>query len=146
MTSIVALALALSTPPPVCVAPDGTAITVELAISGEERAQGLMFRDHLPDDHGMLFLFEREDIYPFWMLNTFIALDIVWLSSTGEVVEVRRGAVPCRTEPCPSYVPSRRAGAVLELPAGNADRRGIRPGATLTCTSVPGFSAAKGRP
>lgn len=146
MTSFLALALALAAPPPTCLTPDGATITLELAISEEERAQGLMYRDQLPDDHGMLFLFQREDHYPFWMKNTFIALDIVWLSGSGEVLEVRRGAVPCRVEPCPSYVPSVRARAVLELPAGAADRHGIRPGVTLTFANVPSFPIRQGRP
>lgn len=146
MTPILALALALAAPPPTCVAPDGTTITLELAISDEERAQGLMYRDQLPDGRGMLFLFQRDDYYPFWMKNTFITLDIVWLSGAGEVLEVRRGAVPCRVEPCPSYVPSMRARAVLELPAGAAERHGIRPGTTLAFANVPGFPVAGGRP
>lgn len=141
MTSLLALALALASPLPTCTTPDGTVITLELAVSEEERAQGLMFRDELPPDHGMLFLFGREDYFPFWMKNTFIALDIVWLSAGGDVVYVHRNAVPCRDDPCPSYVPSRRASAVLELAAGQADRHGIRPDVTLRFAGVPGFPA-----
>ncbi len=145
MTGLLALFLALGGPPPTCLPPAGGPITLELAISDAERAQGLMFRDTLPPDRGMLFLFDSDGHYPFWMKDTYISLDIVWLSGSGEVVEVRHGAVPCRVEPCPSYVPSHRARAVLELPAGSAERHGIRPGVRLVFANVPGFPIAKGR-
>jgi uncharacterized membrane protein (UPF0127 family) len=146
MNALLALALIVAAPPPSCSLPDGTRITLELAISDEERAQGLMFRDQLPPDHGMLFLFDREGHYPFWMKNTFIALDIVWLSRTGEVVDLQANAVPCRFDPCPSYVPSQRARAVLELAGGSAERHGLRPGARVVCTGVPGFPLAAEKP
>ena len=141
-----ALALALAAPPsPVCVAPDGTHIALELAVTDVERAQGLMFRDDLAADAGMLFVFEADGRVPFWMKNTFIPLDMIWISATGEVVDVHAGVQPCRFDPCPNVEPSRPGRAVLEVNAGFAARHGVRTGATLTFRDVPGFPIPGGK-
>jgi uncharacterized membrane protein (UPF0127 family) len=137
---ILAAATATPTPaPPACIAPDGTRVRVDLAIDDQERVLGLMFRDSLPPDQGMLFIFPQDDRYPFWMKNTFIALDLVWLDQGGRVVEVKTDVQPCRTDPCPSYTPSVKGRAVLEVNAGFAKKHGIAAGATLRCENVPGF-------
>jgi uncharacterized protein len=125
--------------PPVCIAPDGTRIHLDLAISDQERALGLMFRDSLPADRGMLFVFTQDDRWPFWMKNTFIALDLVWLDGAGTVVEVRADVQPCRNDPCPSYTPAAKGRAVLEVNSGFAKAHGIAAGATLRCEGVPEF-------
>jgi hypothetical protein len=124
---------------PVCIAPDGTRIRLELAISDEERALGLMFRDSLPAEAGMLFVFAQDDRWPFWMKNTFVALDLVWLDGAGAVVDVRANVQPCRTDPCPSYAPVAKGRAVLEVNTGFAKAHGIAAGATVHCEGVPGF-------
>ena len=139
LSLVLSLAAAAATPPPACVAPDGSRIVLELALTDEEKAQGLMFRDSLPADRGMLFVFPDDGIHPFWMKNTFIPLDMVWLSASGAVVEVRADVPPCRLEPCPSYANSRAARAVLELAAGAAAKHRVAPGAVLRCSGVPGF-------
>ena len=131
--------------PPVCIAPDGTRIRLELAISDQERALGLMFRDSLPAEAGMLFVFAEEDRWPFWMKNTFIPLDLVWLDGAGAVVEVRANVQPCRNDPCPSYTPVARGTAVLEVNTGFAKAHGIAAGATLRCEGVPEYPV-KGKP
>lgn len=133
------LAAAVAPPPPACLAPDGARIVLELALSDEEKAQGLMFRDVLPADRGMLFVFPTDGIHPFWMKNTFIPLDIVWLSAAGAIVEVRADVPPCRLDPCPSYANVHAARAVLELASGAAAKHGIAPGVVLQCSGVPGF-------
>jgi uncharacterized protein len=121
---------------PVCVAPDGVRIRLELASSEEERMLGLMFRDQLAADGGMLFIFDHDDRYPFWMKDTYIALDLVWLDKGGQVVEVRPGVQPCKSDPCPSYAPLKPGRAVLEVNAGYAGQHGLAPGAQLRFENV----------
>ncbi len=136
---VFSLAAAAAPPPPACVAPDGSRIVLELAVTDEEKAQGLMFRDALAADRGMLFVFPTDGIHPFWMKNTFIPLDMIWLSASGAVVEVRADVPPCRLDPCPSYANDRPARAVLELAAGAAAKHRIAAGSVLRCSGVPGF-------
>jgi len=145
ITCVLALAAAVTPVQPVCVAPDGARIRLELAVTDEERADGLMFRDSLAADHGMLFLFEADGRVPFWMKNTFIPLDMIWLSSTGEVVDVHANVQPCRFDPCPNYEPARPGRAVLEVNAGFANAHGVRPGLLLQFRDVPGFPVAGGK-
>ncbi|HVN76502.1 MAG TPA: DUF192 domain-containing protein [Thermoanaerobaculaceae bacterium] len=144
LTAALALAAATATPQPVCVVPDGTTVRLELALTDEERAQGLMFRDTLGADSGMLFIFEADSPVPFWMKNTFIPLDLIWLSSAGEVVDVRAEVQPCKGDPCPSYEPTRPGRAVLEVNGGFAARHGVRPGAMLRFRDVPAFPVPGG--
>jgi hypothetical protein len=98
---------------------------VELAKTPEDRAQGLMFRKDLDDNKGMLFIFEEEDIYPFWMKNTLIPLDILWINIKKEIVFIYKNAHPCITEPCPIINPGRKAKYVLELKGGSSDKIGL---------------------
>ena len=109
----------------------GASITAELAVTDAERARGLMFREKLLPDQGMLFVFQREDIHAFWMKNTLIPLDILWLDRDRRVVHIERGVPPCTSDPCPSYGPARAGLYVLELAAGAADRLGLKPGDRL---------------
>ena len=87
---------------------------VEIADDHKERRQGLMFRESLADDAGMLFVFDETKIYPFWMKNTLIPLHIIWISEDLQVVDVQY-AVPCKQEDCPQYVPKEMAKYVLEI-------------------------------
>lgn len=144
---IFALALMVAVPPgaPECVTPDGARVHLELALTEEERQLGLMFRDTLPSDRGMLFIFDADGPVEFWMKNTFVPLDFVWVSAAGEVVEVRAKVQPCRSDPCPSYGPGKPARAVLEVNAGFAFAHGVRPGVQLTFRNVPGFPLSGGK-
>jgi len=101
--------------------PDGRAITAELAITDEERARGLMFRETIAPDYGMLFCFTEEDLHAFWMKNTLIPLDMLWLDKDRRIVHIARNVPPCKEDPCPSYEPDRPGSYVLELGAGGAD-------------------------
>jgi len=100
--------------------PDGTPITAELALTGSERQRGLMFRDRLDEDQGMLFIFESEEMNSFWMLNMKFPIDILWLDSNKRVVHIEAGVPPCPREPCPSYPTPSPALYVLELKSGIA--------------------------
>lgn len=94
---------------------------VEVAITADERQRGLMDRETLDSETGMLFIFPREDIYPFWMKNTLIALDMIWLDRDRKVVHIEKGAKPCENEPCPQYIPLAEALYVVEFNAGTVD-------------------------
>jgi uncharacterized membrane protein (UPF0127 family) len=95
---------------------------VELATTPQQRQQGLMFRESLAEDAGMLFLFDREAPHSFWMKDTIVSLDILFLDKTGRVVAIAARAEPLSTEQIPSGVP---AAGVLEVVAGTSERLGI---------------------
>ncbi len=99
--------------------PNGKKITVELAITDEERQRGLMFREPLNEEQGMLFIFKREGFYSFWMKNVNFSIDILWLNEDKRIVHIEKNVPPCRREPCPSYSPDLPALYVLELKAGS---------------------------
>lgn len=120
------LACALPTADRICF--DNNCFTVEVVSSPEDRARGLMFRESLPADQGMLFLFEEEKVYPFWMKNTLIPLDIIWLDAEKEVVFISEETPPCEADPCPVYNPGAAALYVLEINAGQAAAQGIEVG------------------
>lgn len=100
-------------------------IAIELAITEDEKARGLMWRRELPEDRGMLFVFASEGRRVFWMKNTPISLDIIFLDDTGRVVHIARGTVPFSTAPIPSKKPARY---VLEVKGGLSQRWGLQIG------------------
>jgi len=106
--------------------PDGFSATAELAVSDEERAQGLMFREKINEDQAMLFLFEEEDIHSFWMKNMRFAIDILWLDGRKRIVHIENRVPTCANDPCPSYVPAAAASYVLELEAGFVEKHVLR--------------------
>jgi uncharacterized membrane protein (UPF0127 family) len=106
--------------------PNGKSVTAELAVSDEERGRGLMFREKILPDQGMLFVFEVEDRHSFWMKNTLIPLDMLWLDSGKRVIHIEADVPPCKEDPCPSYGPRTPARYVLELKAGGAAANGIK--------------------
>ncbi len=114
-------------PEPIQVCFPNTCINAELAETPEKRRQGLMYREQLGAGEGMLFVFETEAVYGFWMKNTLIPLDIIWLDSSKKVVHIET-AVPCTTERCISYTPSAAALYVVEANAGFAEENGIEIG------------------
>jgi len=140
----VALALLLQTaaPAPACIVPDGARVRLEVALTDQQKRTGLMYRDNLAADAGMIFVFDRDDILPFWMKDTLIPLDIIWLSASGDVVETRADLQPCKADPCPRYVPQRSARAALLLNAGFVQAHGIKPGSVLRFEGVPGYPPA----
>jgi uncharacterized membrane protein (UPF0127 family) len=128
---------------PVAVLPDGFPVGLELAITPEELAQGLMYRPSLADDRGMLLVFAEERLPNIWMMNTLVALDLVYLDRAGVVVDVVTNAQPCPAEPCPRFTSRRPAQAVLEIPAGGVELHGVTIGSVLELTGVPGYPATK---
>jgi uncharacterized membrane protein (UPF0127 family) len=98
---------------------------VELALNDAQRARGLMFRDKLGPYEGMLFDFYQEAPVSFWMKNTLIPLDMVFIAGDGTIRHIHANAVPLSTETVPSRYPVR---AVLEINGGSARLLGIKPG------------------
>jgi hypothetical protein len=111
--------------------PDGRSVRAELAVTEAEREKGLMFRDAVPPGEGMLFVFETNGFYSFWMKNTLIPLDMIWLDSGRRIVHIERNVPPCRRDPCPAYGPDLPSRFVLELGAGGADAYGLKTGDLL---------------
>lgn len=113
--------------------PQGGKILAEVADTTEKRARGLMFRESLAMDHGMLFTFSEPQQWTFWMKNTRIALDIIWMDGNKKIVHVERNAQACsRTDDtCPQYQPNDAALYVLEVAAGVADALKLQRGAKL---------------
>jgi uncharacterized membrane protein (UPF0127 family) len=129
-----------TTPPPPAVQtpraprvifPDGFAVQVEVAADDPTREQGLMFRDRMAEDRGMIFLFPASGVYPFWMKNTIIPLDMIWIDDARRVVSVAHDVPPCKADPCPSYPPAGAARYVLETAAGVAKKHRVEAGSPL---------------
>lgn len=110
----------------------GARYRVEIADDDTERARGLMFRDALPADQGMLFIHDREEPLAYWMKNTRIPLDILYFDGARRLVSQQRGVPPCSAgDRCPPYPSGAPARYVLELNAGQAARLGLRDGEEL---------------
>ncbi len=109
---------------------DGIAVKVEIADEPEEMTRGLMLRESLPDRSGMLFVFEKDGMHSFWMMNMRISLDIIWIDSNGLVVHIERNVPPCQGL-CPSYQPKSPARFVLEVNSGFSDKAGLREGSSV---------------
>jgi uncharacterized membrane protein (UPF0127 family) len=103
-------------------------VSVEIADTDVLRMQGLMFRENLAWNRGMLFVFENEDPYSFWMKNTRIPLDIIWIGADKRVVYIKEQALPCVAQSCETYSPAAKAKYVLEVNSGWVARNGIRVG------------------
>ena len=99
--------------------------TVDLAQSPRETMIGLMMRPSMPIDEGMLFLFEQEREQNFWMANTILPLDIIYIASDGAIVSIAENTTPFSRQSIPSNGPAQY---VLELNAGASQAFGIAPG------------------
>ena len=113
--------------------PGGAVIHAELADTMKKRAQGLMHREHLAKDRGMLFTFDQAQPWTFWMKNTKISLDIIWMNEKKQIIHIARNVPICtRTDDgCPQYQPNDPATYVLELGGGEAERLKLDKGSKL---------------
>ncbi len=107
---------------------------IELATSPQQIAQGLMFRRQMASDAGMLFIFERPDPATFWMKNTFIPLDMIFIGVDGRIMNIAERTIPQSETPVPAAGPTR---AVLEVVGGTASRLGLKPGDRVRHSSLP---------
>ena len=110
----------------------GKTFAVEIADTSEKQALGLMFRDSMEADKGMLFIFPKEAPRSFWMKNTRIPLDIMYFDKELKMVSISADTPPCKITRCPSYPSKAAAMYVLELNAGVAKKLGVGVGDKLT--------------
>lgn len=117
--------------------PDTTTVRLEIADTPSTRQRGLMFRQTLGPNEGMVFLFERPGSYPFWMQNCLIAIDIIWLDPDFRVLSIAHAASPCRlpdcappcgSPECPTYPHDGQALFVIEVASGFAKQHGLQKG------------------
>jgi uncharacterized membrane protein (UPF0127 family) len=111
--------------PATCI--EGKCVHVQLAITEAEKQRGLMGVTSLSDTKGMLFVWDEEGQYPFWMKDTLIPLDMIWIDAQNKVVDFTT-MQPCEADPCPVYSPSANAQYVLETRAGLMEEWGITRG------------------
>ena len=113
--------------------PGGLIIQVELADTMKKRAEGLMYREYLAKDRGMLFTFDQAQPWTFWMKNTKIPLDIIWMNEKKQIIHIAQNVPICtRTDDgCPQYQPNDPAMYVLELGGGEAERLKLEKGSKL---------------
>jgi uncharacterized membrane protein (UPF0127 family) len=108
--------------------PGGQKIKAERMVYTTDLARGMMFRDSLAPDRGMLFFHEREGNYSYWMYQVRIPLDIIWMDRNRRIVEIVADAPPCKTaaSQCAHYGGRERAQYVLEIGGGMAARYGLK--------------------
>jgi hypothetical protein len=116
---------------PRVVLPSGAVYSVEIVRTPEEQAQGLMFRESLPERTGMLFPFADLGVHKFWMKNTMIPLDIIWMDGEGRVLFISAETPPCKSDPCPNYGPDVPVASVLEIAGGMAVKERVTIGSTI---------------
>lgn len=108
--------------------PSGARIKAEVADTEEKRTLGLMFREHLDPDQGMIFIFPVADYYRFWMKNCLFDIDIIWLDDKKRIVYHEENLPPCKADPCPSYGHQGKALYVVETTGGFFKKMGLKNG------------------
>jgi uncharacterized protein len=110
--------------------PGGQVIRVEMMISKFELLRGMMFRTSLAPDRGMLFVHPQPNRYTYWMYQTLIPLDMIWLDSNRNIVEIVQNAQPCKTQAskCEQYGGKEVAAYVLEIKGGMARKYNLQLG------------------
>ena len=114
--------------------PDGYKVRCEVMATPQDMARGMMFRDSLAEDRGMLFLHNQPGPYRYWMYNVRIPLDMIWMDANRRIVELAADAQPCTEEDpnrCRAYGGAAMAIIVLELPAGSIEKHGLKVGQQL---------------
>jgi len=106
----------------------GAEINAEIADERGEIERGLMYQESMGEKEGMLFIFDKEKETNFWMKNTLIPLDIIFLDENKEIVNIAENAVPCKTEECALYPSQFPVKYAIEVNAGFVDKKGIKLG------------------
>jgi uncharacterized membrane protein (UPF0127 family) len=110
-------------------------VKVEVVTKAADQAQGLMYRRSLEKDSGMLFIFGKEEPQSFWMKNTLIPLDMIFISRDLVIVDITT-MQPCITDPCPDYTSRQPAQYVLEINAGYCRSRNIIIGDKISSDAI----------
>jgi uncharacterized membrane protein (UPF0127 family) len=114
--------------------PNGEHVRAEMMLKGADLLRGMMFRDSITADRGMLFYHSRADKYRYWMYQVRIPLDIIWMDRERRIVEISANTPPCKaseSSQCPTYGGNFDSLYVLELGGGVAAKYGLRVGDTL---------------
>ena len=107
----------------------GKRFNMLLAKSSAQKMVGLMYREKIGQDEGMLFVFSSAGRWKIWMLNMRFPIDVLWLDEYGKVVHIKQNISPCKSIfSCPSFAPGKGARYVIELRAGAASTLGVAPG------------------
>jgi len=114
--------------------PNNFPVVAEIADTPERQQRGYMFRREVREGEGMIFLFAHPDFHLFWMKNTLVPLDIIWMDESSTIIHIEPNTPPCKADPCPSYGPMRKASSVLEVRAGTAAAQGLKSGDRLRIT------------
>jgi uncharacterized protein len=115
--------------------PNGQKVTAETMLQQIDQMRGMMFRDSLAKDRGMLFVHNAEGNYPYWMYQCRIPLDIIWMNQNRRIVEISPNTPPCPSKAaheCPSFGGHEKARYVLELAGGGAALYGLKVGDSLS--------------
>jgi len=111
-------------------------INVEISDTGQKIQQGLMYRESLDEDSGMLFIFQNEKPVSFWMKNTKIPLDMMFVSADGIINEIKVNVQPCLSDPCTTYPSKHPTKYVIEVNAGFSEKSNIQVGDRLDLTTL----------
>ncbi|MBF0533078.1 MAG: DUF192 domain-containing protein [Candidatus Omnitrophica bacterium] len=110
----------------------GQCFAVEIADTPAKWIRGLQERQNMPLDQGMLFVFPKSEPHIFWMKDTLIPLDMIWMDDSRRVIYIEKNAPPCLAEPCATFGSAYNNSLyVLELNSGQAEKIGLRPGEVL---------------
>lgn len=115
--------------------PNGKSVVAETMLRDIDQMRGMMFRDSLAKDRGMLFIHRAEENVPYWMYQVRIPLDIIWMDHDRRIVEISANTPACTSKAsrdCPSYGGHQKARYVLELAGGGAALYGLKVGDTLS--------------
>lgn len=107
---------------------------VEISDTMEKQRLGLMYRQFIPDNYGMLFVYHHEEFRGFWMKNCLVNLDIIYLDRNKQIINIHTAVPPCKNDPCKTYASERPAQYVLELRANRSKELNLKPGDTIFFT------------
>ncbi|MFY9299616.1 MAG: DUF192 domain-containing protein [Candidatus Nitrosotenuis sp.] len=108
---------------------NGFEIMADIALTNEQKAKGLAIKDSLNENEGMLFIFQQEGKYGFWMNGMKFPIDIFWLNKAGKVIHIETNLQPCASKSeCPTFNPQENTLYVLETVAGFAEKHGVKIG------------------
>lgn len=108
-------------PTQICIGAGEKCFDIEIADTMQKQEIGLMNREYLAPDVGMLFIFAKEEIHNFWMKNTLIPLDIIWINKNKKIIFIKENVQPCKIEQCELFTPNEKAKYVLEINGGLAE-------------------------
>jgi len=115
--------------------PNGKTVIAETMVNNVDQMRGMMFRDSLAKDRGMLFINPKEENVPYWMYQVRIPLDIIWMDHQRRIVEISANTPACTSKSsrdCPSYGGHEKARYVLELAGGGTAMYGLKVGDALS--------------